>query len=206
MADAAAREILSFLLLLGSCRSTSCHLRFLSIRSTSEEARRAARAIPEQDTLNAVAFMRDALKDASTGQEQNGGRATVGAVLVDPTVGRGRGRVVATASRERQQVHDEWPASMRDHPLHHAAMLCVQGVGRALAARPQVGDRREGKLPSDGGKAERADKAKKVEEVDGHTSAEIDIAEERGGVEALSSKQYLCTGFDLYITREPCLM
>lgn len=165
-------------------------------RSTSEEARRAARAIPDQDALDAVTFMKDALKDASTGRQQNGGRATVGAVLVDPAVGRGRGRVVATASRERQRVHDEWPASMRDHPLHHAAMLCVQGVGRALSARPQVGDEGESKphVPPRGKRTE-------AEAAEGHKSAEG-----KGAVEVLSSKQYLCTGFDLYITREPCLM
>lgn len=151
--------------------------------------------------------MRAALKDASTGRQQNGGRATVGAVLVDPnpTVGRGsgsgRGRVVAAASRERQQVHDGWPASMRDHPLHHAAMLCVQGVGRALAARPQAGGEGEGELPPHGEMAERAE---------GQRRAGVDVAEGKGEgtgeVEVLSSKQYLCTGFDLYITREPCLM
>lgn len=149
--------------------------------------------------------MREALQDATAGRQQNGGRATVGAVLVDPTAGRERGKVVATASRERQKVHDEWPASMRDHPLHHAAMLCVQGVGRALAARPQigvgVGDGGEGKLPHGGDGAERAEGAERVEGAEGHESAEG-----KGEVEVLSSKQYLCTGFDLYITREPCLM
>ncbi|CAM9361624.1 unnamed protein product [Ectocarpus fasciculatus] len=172
--------------------------------STSEEARRAARVIPEQDAVDAIAFMREALVDAETARQQNGGRPTVGAVLVDPLgLGSGdrRGRVVATASRERQKVRDEEPASMRDHPLHHAVMLCVQGVGRALAAgskqeklaREQEEDSAGGKLGKDG-------------EGIGSETLCSDADPAGGVVEVLSPKQYLCTGFDLYVTREPCLM
>lgn len=172
--------------------------------STSEEARRAARVIPEQDALDAIAFMREALVDAETARQQNGVRPPVGAVLVDPlglgSEGR-RGRVVATASRERQKVRDEEPASMRDHPLHHAVMLCVQGVGRALAAgskqeklaREQEEDSAGGKLGKDG-------------EGIGSETLSSDADPAGGVVEVLSPRQYLCTGFDLYVTREPCLM
>lgn len=168
--------------------------------STSEEARRAARVIPEQDALDAIGFMRDALVDAETGRQQNGGRPTVGAVLVDPLGGCGgrRGRVVATASRERQKVRHEEPASMRDHPLHHAVMLCVQGVGRALSA----GSRQE-KLAR---KQEEDSAEGKEREGKGSESLCSDEDPAGGVVEVLSPKQYLCTGFDLYVTREPCLM
>ncbi len=151
--------------------------------------------------------MREALKDAEAGRQQNGGRATVGAVLVDPAVGRGV--VAATASRERQWVHDECPASMRNHPLHHAAMLCVQGVGRALAARGQGGDgdgdseAPEGKSSPQGEGRHGTEAAKKTE---GNKRKETEISEEEGVAEVPSPEQYLCTGYDLYITREPCLM
>lgn len=173
--------------------------------STSEEARRAGRVIPEQDVLNAVAFMREALKDADTGRQQNGGNATaVGAVMVDPTVGKGR--VVATASGERQNVFDEGPASMRGHPLHHPAMLCVHGVARALAARKQ-GEKGGGKpSPHEEGdnKESESGAIEGKRKGSGNIGSVVDPG--CGVVEVVSPEQYLCTGFDLYITQEPDLM
>ena len=178
---------------------------FFFAGSTSEEARRAARAIPKQESVDALAFMREALKDADTGRRQAGGRATVGAVLVDPAAGK----VVASASLERQRVHDELPSSMRDHPLHHAAMLCIQSVGLALAAAHKEVVREtntpEGKLPpeSEGGMGVEAVASDASVGVGGGQGTP---AEPTAGEQVLSPKQYLCTGFDLYITREPCLM
>lgn len=149
--------------------------------------------------------MRDALEDADTGRRQAGGRATVGAVLVDPAAGK----VVASASLERQRVHDEWPSSMRDHPLHHAAMLCIQSVGLALAAiQKEVvreTDTREGKLPPEREEGVAAE-AVASDASAGGGSGRGTRADPTAGEQVLSSKQYLCTGFDLYITQEPCLM
>lgn len=189
------------------------------VSSTSEEARRAARVIPEQDTLNALAFMRAALQDADTARQQKGGRATVGAVIVDPAVERGR--VVATASRERQRVREEGPSSFRDHPLHHPVMLCVQGVGRALTAgqaQAAAADKRkgDGEAKVSGGLEGEASGSKLPPHGEGEQEGETRGAEasdesdacDAGEVEqeVLSPEQYLCTGFDLYITQEPCLM
>lgn len=153
--------------------------------------------------------MKEALKDAETGRQQNGGDATaaaaVGAVMVDPAVGKGR--VVATASGERQKVSEEGPASMRGHPLHRPAMLCVHGVARALAARKPQGHEGGGKPPSqeEGEKKEsESDPIEGKGEGPGNIGSIVDSG--GGVVEVVSPEQYLCTGFDLYITQEPGLM
>lgn len=156
-------------------------------------------------------FMREALKDAQMGRQQADGRAAVGAVIVDPT----EGKVVAAAAQERQRVHDESPPWMRDHPLHHAVMLCVQQVGRAIVAGKQRSDREQmrarksldkGESPEEreGGKEEGTPRGSGD---GGEASASSDPgANPDPGTGLISPEQYLCTGLDLYITREPCLM
>lgn len=174
--------------------------------STSEEARRAARVVPERDILDAVRFMRAALSDAERGRRQRGGKAMVGAVLVDP-VG---GTVVASASTERQSVFDEGHSSFRHHPLHHASMLCVQGAGRALVAgKIQASTLKfaSTEKPPSGADEGEAGETPRTSEADmGEGSPSDRSGDPCVGVDELPPEQYLCTGFDLYITQEPCLM
>lgn len=179
--------------------------------STSEEARRAARVIPEQEALSMTIFMREALKDAQMGRQQADGRAAVGAVIVDPSVGK----VVAAAAQERQRVHDESPPWMRDHPLHHAVMLCVQQVGRAIVTGKQRsdGERTRARKPPDKGESPGERGSRKEEGTTrgsggggGASVSSVPGADPDAGVDLISPEQYFCTGLDLYITREPCLM
>lgn len=165
--------------------------------------------------------MREALRDADIGRQQRGGRKTVGAVIVDPSTNA----VVASASRERRHVTKEETSScaktLQDHPLRHPTMRCVNWVGRALVAgkaealqQIDQADGQEAKEGNAGGKLPTAgikdDKhQERVPDQDlGSTDEEPSTAagEDAMGVENVGPKQYLCTGFDLYITQEPCLM
>ncbi|XP_029315636.1 putative inactive tRNA-specific adenosine deaminase-like protein 3 [Cottoperca gobio] len=71
-----------------------------------------------------------------------------------------------------------------DHPLHHAVMVCID-----LVARSQGG----GCYPVDRYPACR------------FTSPSSDTFQNGPGAEA-SSQPYICTGYNLYVTREPCVM
>ena len=163
--------------------------------------------------------MLEALKDAHVGRRQADGQAAVGAVVVDPAVGR----VVAAAAQERQRVHDESRWSMRNHPLHHTVMLCVQQVGRAIcAAKDEEAEKRGlavGIPPEGGGREPPEGQGRGGVKRKGSTPMATQSSDDDEGasvsgvscaphslVGAISPGQYLCTGLDLYITREPCLM
>lgn len=156
-------------------------------------------------------FMREALKDAQKGRQQADGQAAIGAVIVDPTVGK----VVAAAAQERQRVHDESPRWMRDHPLHHAVMLCVQQVGRAIVAGKQWSDNEQmgarkppdkGESPGKGGGRKEEGTLRGSSDAGESRALSVPGADPDPGAGLISPEQYLCTGLDLYITREPCLM
>ncbi|XP_068602074.1 probable inactive tRNA-specific adenosine deaminase-like protein 3 [Brachionichthys hirsutus] len=109
------------------------------------------------------AYMTAALSAARAGGAA--GMEAVGAVVVDPALER----IVAAG-------HD----CRRDHPLHHAVMVCID-----LVARSQGGG---------------------CYSFDRHPACTFSPTnQEQPGV-AASSQPYLCTGYDLYVTREPCTM
>lgn len=107
------------------------------------------------------------------------GLRAVGAVVVDPS----SGRVLATG-------HD---CSSRARPLLHATMVCIdlvaQGQGRgAYDLRPFPACSLAGAGAPQG---VRVGSVRKLDE-DGDVCAD--------------SLPYVCTGYDLYVTREPCAM
>ncbi|XP_070694178.1 probable inactive tRNA-specific adenosine deaminase-like protein 3 [Pempheris klunzingeri] len=71
-----------------------------------------------------------------------------------------------------------------DHPLHHAVMVCIDLVARSQGGGCYSFDR----YP-----------ACRV------TSPTSDTVQKAADAEA-SSQPYICTGYDVYVTREPCVM
>ncbi|CAM9706605.1 unnamed protein product [Discosporangium mesarthrocarpum] len=165
--------------------------------STSEDALQAARQITEHERRLAGCFMREALRDAVAGRELNGGRPTVGAVIVNP----GTEKIVAAAWRGRHAEGGGVSATLFNgqHPLGHAIMLCIAKVGHALLAGKDEGARR-------GTEADLSP----VEEAGGmvgrHSPSGAPATAEVIGVDVLGPQHYLCTGLDVYVTEEPCLM
>lgn len=166
-------------------------------RPPSDQGDVRSRAKPTETELKwAAAHMAEALRLAQEARRRGG--CPIGCVIVNPAGGQG-GAVLARACDERGGampwlenkdkgggVEVAAPQLSGRHPLHHAAMLCFEQV----AAR----DRKM--WPSGGG------------------SGVVDSAKGQQGVKRLreessaqrDEKSYLCTGFDMYLTHEPCVM
>lgn len=113
-------------------------------------------------------YMTSALTAAQAAKEL--GMEAVGAVVVDPEVDR----IIAVG-------HD----CRRDHPLHHAVMVCIDLVARSQGGGNYCFDRYTAcqfSLP----------KAAKNQEMSNQSEG--------------AAEPYICTGYDLYVTREPCVM
>ncbi|XP_036401910.1 probable inactive tRNA-specific adenosine deaminase-like protein 3 [Megalops cyprinoides] len=125
-------------------------------------------------------YMTAAVMAAKAGQDL--GMDAVGAVIVDPQ----SGRILARGHDNRRGTH----------PLHHAVMVCID-----LVAHGQ------------GGGAYNFEKypACQFLAVDSsHCPENGDISSSRIMFDSDQAEQscvpYICTGYDLYVTREPCVM
>lgn len=104
------------------------------------------------------------------------GMDAVGAVMVDPTTER----IIAVS-------HD----CRGDHLLHHAVMVCID-----LVARSQGGGTTSfHKYPSCSFSPTTTE----------HTDTQL-ATSGPPDPQTAASKPYICTGYDLYVTREPCVM
>ena len=93
------------------------------------------------------------------------GELPIGAIVVDPS----NGSVIAKSHDHRHG----------GNPLQHAAMLCIDRVGRT-----QGGGAWD--TPTD--------------------THNLESTPSKGPKMGTSTEPYLCTGYDMYITREPCVM
>lgn len=120
--------------------------------------------------------MIEAINVARTGKK-NGISHPVGGVVVNPRTNK----IICKA-------HD---MSNSRHPLRHTSMVCIDLIARLHGggAWDQVLDSHE---DSQGSKD-------KQDMVDNDHMLEDDLI-------SCGETPYLCTGYDLYITREPCVM
>ena len=127
-----------------------------------------------------IKYMQVALESAAKASAS--GFGGIAAVLVDPTADQ----VLAVASRTDR------------HPLRHPVMQCIDKFAKKLAE-------------ADGQRAHPTAKAAAGKAVPPKVQVAAATASERASAMPTKRKldeeeQYLCSGFDLYTTVEPCTM
>ncbi|KAJ1483364.1 cytidine deaminase-like protein [Baffinella frigidus] len=155
--------------------------------------------------------MHAAIVLANRGEEAGGGRA--GAVVVDPATGT----IITEAYDQSASApycappsHDGdsgLPEAGR-HPLRHAAMCAIQQVAALHRERDgiTIGPSSDATQRADGNASSNRKPAETlVIDLDQNEPGGGALVGEGGGAEGRDG-QYLCTGYDVYLTCEPCPM
>ncbi|XP_076045360.1 putative inactive tRNA-specific adenosine deaminase-like protein 3 [Oratosquilla oratoria] len=139
----------------------------------------------DKDKTDIMNYMNESFEVAKTGKMK--GQREVGVVIVDPE-----------SNKILARVHDE----SSSHPLCHAVMMAIDQIAVLQGGGAWRHLHRKEYLPL--GEAVNSSKANDEEE-----KALCDRTEPSfsGDIQGAGSKQaYICTGFNVFVNREPCMM
>lgn len=131
-----------------------------------------------KEVANIEQNMYKAVKCAKLGLESK--QFPIGAIIVDP--------------RDNEVIAASYDSRQNDHPLKHAVMLCID-----LVAHSQGGGMWSS--PKDIHLLEKGDNGELTEE-----NMKCPAYKKLSSEQSASDMCYICTGLDLYVTHEPCVM
>ncbi|RUP44314.1 cytidine deaminase-like protein [Jimgerdemannia flammicorona] len=154
----------------------------------------------EEEIVVIGAWMGDVLRLSRTAGSK--GEYPIAALIIDPSTST----VLATSTDTRRTTH---------HPLRHAVMNCIDGVAnRERLSKFSVPTTPSSATASVAPDVRNVPQKRKVREMEVDTIA-VDREGERvssasrptmpTGADA-TERAYLCTGYDLYVSHEPCVM